>query len=310
MRELTTILILLLSLTGIAQQKYEAFLYKGKYGITDLETLTESSLTNNTDRDVRLEDKIALLNGNEYTFYDKNTGEGVSYTYVQDVGKINSKEYKHFRKDGKSYLISSRYDEKITLDDAYDDIVAKYNFLIMGKAGKYCVYRGMNRDDAILNDIPGIRVYSDYFINSKTNENEYLYIFYGAGTTHVYKENFELFKKYTSKADTEENIKHMIRADYRWHMKARSLRILHSEKFKLDIDSIQKFTVITFDNNADKQSIKIAKLLNKNQTIMSSDHWLSFKDSHGDDYGFRVDFENRRFLLPKKYQEELGLQVL
>lgn len=306
MKKIIILFLSLCSLYTIAQEKYEAFQYDDKFGVVEIKTLNEFIEPTYSSRNSYF-DPITLLNGLEYTFIDRNTGKEESYTTTEEELRFNGNYYMHFYKEGKSIFIPRDTKNKITFNKEYREAIGNGSDLIVKYDGLYEVYVQPNFKTPKVKDIKAKKVYKDFVFRKRTQKEEYLTIFYGNDAIYVYDRNFKLLKEYPS--DTE--------------YESRMFEVISGEFTKMENKDLSNYAVApsyftesfkdgytTFTSDEFKKPFQI-KGKYRNHIIYGKTDWIIVINTENDKrYSFRIDFEKKRFLLPKKYQEILELKFV
>ena len=118
MRKIYLWSISLFTILAGAQERYEAFGVNNKYGIVEIQNQKEYVAPDFSDINLLVTDYLVLQNGNQVSFYSRETGEKTVLDKVkwQNV-YLNDKKYEHFQDANNSYLIADRFKEKIILID-------------------------------------------------------------------------------------------------------------------------------------------------------------------------------------------------
>lgn len=291
----------------MAQEKYEAFQYEDKFGVVEINTLNEFIEPTFSDRNSYF-DPITLINYPEYNFIDRSTGKKETYTTTNEELRFNGNYYMHFYKDGKSIFIPREGKNKITFNKEYREVIGNGSDLIVRSNGLYEVYAKPNFKTPKVKDIKAKKVYKDFVFRKKTQKEEYLTIFYGNDAIYVYDKNYKLLKEYPSDTDYESRMFDVISGEFTKVEKTGDLNgyavapSYFTESFK------DGYTIFTSDEFKKPFQIK-GKY--RNHVIYSKNDWIIITNRETDKrYSFRIDFEKKRFLLPKKYQEILELKFI
>lgn len=290
----------------MAQEKYEAFQYEDKFGVVEINTLNEFIEPTYSDRNSYF-DPITLINGSKYTFIDRVSGKAESYTTTNQELRFNGNYYMHFYKDEKSVFISKDVKSKISFSKKYRDAIGSGSDLVVKHDGLYEVYAKPNFKTPKVKDINAKKVYKDFVFRKRTQKEEYLTIFYGNDAVYVYDRNSNLLKKYPSDTDYE----------------SRMFEVISGEFTKIENENLSNYAVApsyftenfedgytTFTSNEFQKLFQI-KGNYRNHIIYGKTDWIILTNKETNKrYSFRIDFEKKRFLLPKKYQEILELKFL
>lgn len=304
------IIILLLSLCGLSvmsQEKYEAFQYEDKFGVVEINTLNEFIEPTYSDRNSYF-DPITLINGIEYTFIDRVSGKAETYITTNQELRFNGNYYKHFYKDDKSVFIPRDAKIKISFNKKYREAIGNGSDLIVKHDGLFEVFSKPNFKTPKVKDIKAKKVYQDFVFRKRTQKEEYLTIFYGNDAIYVYDKNYKLLKEYPSDTEYDSRMFETISGEFTKVEKDGDLSnyavapSYFTEKFK------DGYTILT--SNEFQKPFQI-KGIYRNHIIYGKTDWIIITNKETDKrYSFRIDFEKKRFLLPKKYQEILELKFI
>ena len=306
MKKITIFFLNLCSLSVIAQEKYEAFQYEDKFGVVEINTLNEFIEPTYSDRNSYF-DPITLIKGIEYTFIDRVSGKAETYITTNQELRFNGNYYKHFYKDDKSVFISKDTKSKISFNKKYREAIGSAGDLIVKYGGLYEVYAKPNFKTPKVKDIKAKKVYKDFVFRKRTQKEEYLTIFYGNDAIYVYDKNYKLLKEYPSDTDYD----------------SRMFEAISNEFTKVESENLSNYAVApsyfaesfkdgytTFTSDEFKKPFQI-KGKYRNHIIYGKTDWIILTNRETDKtFSFRIDFEKKRFLLPKKYQEILELKFI
>lgn len=307
MKKMIILFLSFCSINVMAQEKYEAFQYENKFGVVEINTLSEFIEPNYSERNSYF-DPITFINGSEYTFIDRVSGKAESYTTTNQELRFNGDYYRHFYKDDKSVFIPREAKNKISFNKKYRDAIGSGSDLVVKHDGLYEVYAKPNFKTPKLKDIKAKKVYKDFVFRKRTQKEEYLTIFYGNDAIYVYDRNYNLLKKYPSDTEYESRMFEAISGEFTKVEKDGDLSnyavapSYFTENFK------DGYT--TFKSNEFQKPFQI-KGNYRNHIIYGKTDWIILTNKETDKkYSFRIDFEKKRFLLPKKYQEILELKFI
>jgi len=307
MKKIILLLLSLCSLYAMAQEKYEAFQYDDKFGVVEIKTLNEFIEPTYSSQNSYF-DPITLLKGLEYTFIDRNTGKAESYISTNNELRFNSNYYMHFYKEGKSVFIPRDAKNKITFNKEYREVIGNGSDLIVKKDGLYEIYAKPNFKTPKIKDIKAKKVYKDFVFRKRTQKEEYLTIFYGNDAIYVYDRSYKLLKEYPSDTEYESRMFEAISNEFTKVEKEEypPVMSLMPEYFSVDNkDGYTTFTSVEF-----QKSFQL-KGKYRNHVIYGKKDWIIVTNIENDKrYSFRIDFEKKRFLLSKKYQEILELKFV
>lgn len=291
----------------MAQEKYEAFQYEDKFGVVEINTLNEFIEPTFSDRNSYF-DPITLINYPEYNFIDRSTGKKETYTTTNEELRFNGNYYMHFYKDGKSIFIPREGKNKITFNKEYREVIGNGSDLIVRSNGLYEVYAKPNFKTPKVKDIKAKKVYKDFVFRKKTQKEEYLTIFYGNDAIYVYDKNYKLLKEYPSDTDYESRMFDVISGEFTKVEKTGDLNGYAAAPEYFTANFKEGYT--TLKSTEFNQSFTVKGNF-RTSIIYEEIDWIILIDKETDKtYSFKIDFEKKRFLLPKKYQEILELKFL
>lgn len=291
----------------MAQEKYEAFQYEDKFGVVEINTLNEFMEPTYSDRNSYF-DPITLINGGEYTFVDRVSGKKESYTSTKEELRFNGNYYMHFYKDDKSVFIPRDAKNKISFNKKYREAIGGGGNLIVKYDGLYEVYVKPNFKTPKVKDIKAKKVYKNLVFRKRTQKEEYLTIFYGNDAIYVYDKNYKLLKEYPSDTEYESRMFEAISGEFTEVENEDYPPAMSLMPEYFSVNKKEGYTIFT--SNEFKKPFQI-KGTYRNHVIYGEKNWIILIDKETDKkYSFRIDFEKKRFLLPKRYQEILELKFI
>ena len=214
----------------------------------------------------------------------------------------------HFYKEGKSVFIPKDAKNKITFKKEYREAIGNGSDLIVKHDGLYEVYAKPNFKTPKIKDIKATKVYQDFIFRKRTQNEEYLTVFYGNDAVYVYDNKFNLLKKYPSAETYESGMFEVISGEFTKVEKQGNLSnyAVAPEYFTANF----KEGYTTLKSTEFNQSFTVKGNF-RTSIIYGEIDWIILIDQETDKtYSFKIDFEKKRFLLPKKYQEILELKFL
>lgn len=301
------LLLSLCSLYAMAQEKYEAFQYEDKFGVVEINTLNEFIGPTYSDRNSYF-DPITLINGIDYTFIDRVSGKAETYITTNQELRFNGNYYMHFYKEDKSVFIPRDAKIKISFNKKYREAIGAGGNLLVKHDGLFEVYAKPNFKTPKVKDIKAKKIYKDFVFRKRTQKEEYLTIFYGNDAIYVYDRNFKLLKKYLSAETYESGMFEVISGEFTKIKKDGDLSnyAVAPEYFTANF----KEGYTTLKSTEFNQSFTVKGNF-RTSIIYGEKEWIILINKETNKrYSFRIDFEKKRFLLPKKYQEILELKFL
>lgn len=291
----------------MAQEKYEAFQYEDKFGVVEINTLKEFIEPTYSDRNSYF-DPITLINGIEYTFIDRASGKAETYTATNEDLRFNGNYYMHFYKDDNSVFIPRDAKIKISFNKKYREAIGSGSDLIVKHDGLFEVFAKPNFKTPKVKDIKAKKIYKDFVFRKRTQKEEYLTIFYGNDAIYVYDKNYKLLKEYPSDTEYESRMFEAISGEFTKVEKEDYPPDIAQMPEYFSVDNKDGYTIFT--SNEFQKPFQI-KGIYRNHVIYGEKEWIILINKETNKrYSFRIDFEKKRFLLPKKYQEILELKFL
>lgn len=307
MKKIIILILSLCSLSGMAQEKYEAFQYEDKFGVVEMNTLNEFIEPTYSERNSYF-DPITLINGSEYTFIDRVSGKAETYKTTNQELRFNGNYYMHFYKYDKSVFIPRDAKIKISFNKKYREAIGNGSDLIVKHDGMFEVFAKPNFKTPKVKDIKAKKVYQDFVFRKRTQKEEYLTIFYGNDAIYVYDKNYKLLKEYPSYTEYESRMFEAISGEFTEVEEEDYPPAMSLMPEYFSVDNKEGYTIFT--SNEFKKPFQI-KGTYRNHIIYGKTDWIIITNKETDKrYSFRIDFEKKRFLLPKKYQEILELKFI
>ncbi|KAA5538058.1 hypothetical protein [Paenimyroides baculatum] len=307
MKKIIILLLSLCSLSGMAQEKYEAFQYEDKFGVVEMNTLNEFIEPTYSERNSYF-DPIALMKGIEYTFIDRVSGKAETYITTNQELRFNGNYYKHFYKDDKSVFIPRDAKIKISFNKKYHEAIGNGSDLIVKHDGLFEVFAKSNFKTPKVKDIKAKKVYQDFVFRKRTQKEEYLTIFYGNAAIYVYDKNYKLLKEYPSDTEYDSKMFEAISGEFTKVEKEDYPPAMALMPEYFSVDNKDGYTIFT--SNEFQKPFQI-KGNYRNHVIYDEKEWIILINKETNKrYSFRIDFEKKRFLLPKEYQEILEVKFI
>lgn len=299
------LLLSLCSLYAMAQEKYEAFQYEDKFGVVEINTLNEFIGPTYSDRNSYF-DPITLINGIDYTFIDRVSGKAETYITTNQELRFNGNYYMHFYKEDKSVFIPRDAKIKISFNKKYREAIGAGGNLLVKHDGLFEVYAKPNFKTPKVKDIKAKKIYKDFVFRKRTQKEEYLTIFYGNDAIYVYDRNYKLLKEYPSDTEYESGMFEVISGEFTKVEKEEYPPAMALMPEYFSVDNTDGYTIFT--SNEFQKPFQIRGNY-RNHVIYGEKEWIILINKETNKrYSFRIDFEKKRFLLPKKYQEILELK--
>lgn len=291
-----------------AQDRYDAFEIDKKFGIMDLRTMETFEEPSYDSWDKMFTDAVALSNGAEYTFFSRTTGKTETFSSAAGMCYFNAGLYRFFLKNNKSVAIPSKTAKKIFLPKRYDSVAGDGSNLYVITNGMYDVFKRPDFKKPKLVNIEASKLFKGILYAVHKDEELFTAVFYGGSHIYVYDGSLKLLNTYAAQTDSEEQVFRIISANF-----------IKTEKEELPSDyaTIPRYWVMEYKDGYTKvSSLKYDRSFSlkgeySNGVMWDEQDWVSITELQtGRQYGFKVDFENRKFGLPQKYQAVLELKFL
>ncbi|AQX10371.1 hypothetical protein [Elizabethkingia ursingii] len=294
-----------------AQERYEAFGVNNKYGIVEIQNQKEYVAPDFSDINLLVTDYLALQNGNQVSFYSRETGEKTVLDKVkwQNV-YLNDKKYEHFQDANNSYLIADRFKEKIILPRKYSAVDNQFfkegrKYFVGVHDHKLDIYKSSDITKPLIKDVKASGYFTDFYTKTGTTEVKQLHIFYGEGMVNVYNDHLKPIKSYKGNAAGLGDLNDIMEKDYKQVLRPPSVSNVFAGEFWWKGKSTGGKTKIWNRKNLNKSFV-----INGDYGIWDikyNNQWIDLRNEDRTKlYKFRVDMENKRIILPQKYQEELS----
>lgn len=299
-----------------SQEKYEAFQYENKFGIVNKETLEEFLKPEFEKFAPIFTDVLALVNKDDFYFYNKETGENTTYKTKDEFLYLrNSNKYFHFIEDNKRLLISSsEFTDKILLDKEYNNFENSFDYIIAySNENKIDVY-GKDSMTLKVRDISAKKHMDKKVLDTNTQKEFYINVFYGMETVLFYDENYNFLKEIeTSAADRFETYslikKHFTTVESNLDRVNRLNEILRWKPNKVKDKTEFTFGHIGFEIYGSYEEI-LFPINSIYKDSKSVNYWVVLQNEETkNSQAFKIDYVNREFIYPKKYQKKLKLKM-
>lgn len=295
-------------ITVVAQNRYEGFEVDRKFGIMDIQTMETFKEPSYENWDKMFTDAVVLSNGPEYTFFSRTTGKTETYSSAVGMCYFNADLYRFFLKNNKSVAIPSKTAKKIVLPKRYDSATGDGSNLYVITNGMYDVFKRPDFKKPKLLNIEASKLFTGLLYGVREDKELFVAVFYGGAHIYVYDGSLKLLNTYVAQTDSEEQVFRIISADF---------TKIEKEALPSDYATIPRYWVMEYKDGYTKvSSLKYGRSFSvkgeySNGVMWDEQDWVSITEREtGRQYGFKVDFENRKFGLPKKYQSVLELGFL
>ncbi|WP_300675493.1 hypothetical protein [Soonwooa sp.] len=308
MKSFIVLIFSLLSIHFVAQNRYEVFKFEDKYGVVDTSNFSEYIAPTYEKSMIKVFSDLVLFNDNKYKFVDKKTGATEDYVDLNNDLYCNKIYYQAFEKDGKTVLIPKNTSKKLVFNKKYTSAIGVEDAVILGDSSHFDVYINPDFQTPKLKNIAATNVLTLKMLNKASQKTEEVSVFYGLDKILVYDSKFNLLKTYPKKVNSESKVKEVIAPNFAEVKAGRNTAAMvvpreFSTELKDDV------TIITSTSSSESFSIKGKYEINI--YLMKGPEWIEIiNEETKKSYIFRIDFYNKQFMLPKTYQEALGLKFL
>lgn len=309
MKNILLIILLVVINFSFAQTNYEVFGVNGKFGIVEKKTNNEFIKPTYTKYTSLLEDYIVFLTKTDFILYNKISGNKIAYTKGQDdhffllptnTSIVGYEANYHVIENNKSVVINNKA-EKRKLSKKYLKIAGLSGMLLgfTEKSINIFTDNKLNVPKITVNALNFIE--GDFAKRDEENEEKF-YVFYNKNKTYVYSDLLDLVKIYEEGGDNDESVFKIIQNDF-----------IEKDERSIGRENFGVKTYIT-EGNKSPSSIKIedfAFSVKENSKIRYLWGFITIKnDITKENYYFSVNYKEKQIYLPKKYQEQLDLQIL
>lgn len=308
MKKTTTILLFFITLFSFGQDTYEVFQFDTKYGVVNTKTLDEFIEPKYEKWNDIFKDAIALHNGNEYTFYNQKTGKAESFTNTEESLRFNGDYHLHFLRDGKSVLIPRETRNLLFFDKKFDEVKGSGGDLIAKYNNMFDVYVKPNFKTPKLKNIEATKFFDGQIFRKRTNKSEFVTIFYGKEAVMVYDAKFNLLKKYPSAANYDSQMFEIISGEFTKIEEPDFGNSVTAMPSYFSLEKKDGYT--TVKSNEYNKSFRLKGNF-YDRIIYGKYDWIILIDNNTNQrYTFKIDYDKKQFMLPKKYQEQLELKFV
>lgn len=313
-RYLLPFFVLISSLTSSAQKQYTDFSVNKKYGVVNVTNLDEYVAPSYTKQVFFTDDYLGFEKGIDLEFYNKKTGQLSTFSTAELHYHlyVKTKEYLHIAtKENKSALLDQRLSITATFPDLYNSInnFLFTPFIIAKSKNGFDIYNTRQTPFKLVYKQIKATDYSIIKIWNKENELEFYAVFYGKEKVYLYTEDFSLMKTIPAHAATEKE----------------AIAVLKSH-YNVD-DGPENFDPPIAAERAHWYLVKVENGYKIYETQLFSTLFLKIKErftvestwsdevsvsdkSNGDIYIFNLDGKNKKALIPLKYQQLMGLEII
>jgi|SRR5690606_10663630 len=286
-----------------SQQRFEVYTINENHNIVDLESYTKVEAPFYKNYHEAYLDIICMIGDGFLDLYHKEEGFVKRFNQRRPESvRINGRIFFYFYDENSTYLIPGIYSEKIVLPKRYIHLRNEKEYLICKKDESYDVFISSNLNETVLEDIKATNYFFRDVVNKEDNKNLNLHIFFGKEHTFVYDSQFRLLQTLNS-ASNSSQVEQYILKDY--------IILEDVPKVKDEVFYYEAYS----NNNTHTISITKDKMYNistkRNYNWMyydNDDKLLLYNLDRNEYYRFKVDFENKRFLIPLNLQNEIGIQ--
>lgn len=297
-----------------AQENYTDFSVNKKYGVVNTQNLEEMVVPFYTKEVLFSDAYLGFENDNALEFYDKTTGKLLQYSKAEQQYHlyVKTKEYLHITtKENRSALIDQQLKVAATFPYMYSSINAFLftPFIIARSVNGFDVYNTRQSPFKLLHKHIKATDYSIIKILNKEKEFEYYAVFYGKETVYIYTEDFSLLKTIPAHAATEKEAITVLKSYYNvdeglenfdpplatetgnWYLvrKENGCKIYESQSYSnLYVKVKDRFDV----------------------TAEWMDEVKVYDNKTKEMYIFKLDRAAKKALIPLKYQQLMGLEIV
>ena len=311
------LLLLFVSINAFAQEKYEAFQYENKFGIVNKENLEEYLEPKFEEYAPIFTDVLAFVNKDVFYFFNKETGESISYRKKDEFLYLkNRSKYFHFIEDNKSLLISSTvFADKVLLEKEYNNFENSFDYII--------AYSDDNKIDVFekdnmclkIKDIPAKRHMDQKVLDTNTQKEFYVNVFFGLETVLFYDEDYNLIKEIETRVPDRFEAyslikKHFTTVENNLHTAGSGRgEIIRWESNKVKDKTEFSFGHLGFEIEGSYEEI-LFPINSLYKDSKSLNYWVVLKNKETKNLqAFKIDYKNNAFIYPKKYQKKLKLKM-
>ncbi|MBA5792657.1 hypothetical protein H1R17_01305 [Flavobacterium sp. xlx-214] len=302
-------IILLVANFSFAQQKYEVFGIDNKFGIVDYETGNEFIEPQFVNYKNFFIDFVDFETETELILFNKISGKKVVYKKGQNesfyLRKVNSNmkestQRLHIIENNKSTVVDA-VNNKITLPKKYSKLQTNDAWLFGFNENETIDVYSYDDFKKIKVTIKASKFIKDWVYKLETNDYKNHYVFYNELEVFVYDEVFNLVKKYATGGNTYSEIKEVIKTDFK--VSSHISQGVFMDEWK-----------VTYSNGYSNFNYikQLSFQLKGNFEALTKgwDYILIEENNSQKKYFFFLDYENKRFSLPKAEQIKLDLHFL
>lgn len=298
----------LVSFSLFSQDRYEIFKFEDKFGVVDTNNFSEYIASTFEKSRLNLFSDLVLVNDKKYKFVNKKTGTNEDYVILNHGLYCNKIFYQAFEKDEKMVLIPLNTSKKLVFNKKYTSAVGVEDAVILGNSNYFDVYINPDFQTPKLKNIAATNVFTSQMLNKASKKTEEITIFYGLAKIIVYDSKFNILKNYPKKVTDESEMKNLIAADFGEIKTESSMGTMVVPRY---YSAESKDDVTVFTNISISKSFSIKGKFNMDSYFMEPSEWIEITNEETKkSYIFRIDFNNKQFMMPQKYQEILGLKFL
>lgn len=286
-----------------AQQKFEVYVVNDNYYIVDLETETRVETVNYKDAHGAYLDILCMIGDGFLDLYHKEEGFVKRFNQRRPESvRINERIFFYFYDEVSTYLIPGIYSEKIVLPKRYIHLRNEKEYLICKKDDNYDVFISTNLNEPVLEDVQATNYFFREVVDKKDNKKLSLHLFYGKDKTYLYDSDFKLVRTETSASDFFE-VEKIVLENY----------TIIEDVPKVRDEVFVKEVLFEKKSKSMKINKQVSFMIGSNDifdwTFYDSDNTLFlYNYDRSEYYIFKVDFENKRFLIPTELREKIGLR--
>ncbi|AWI26774.1 hypothetical protein [Flavobacterium pallidum] len=324
MRKILLVIFYLTINFAQSQNKFESFVINEKLGIVEISTLSEYiAPTFDSYKKININsDFITIRQNDSLRIFDKKNGNWKKSIYLNSdllTAYIDQRTYIHIIENNKSVLLDSVFKPAIHFPKAYSQIqYIERSFFYAQNNNTLDIYK-LTKKTSVLKHTIDAKFYStEKKHNDDGSTTDYI-MFYGGDATYQFDLDFTLIKKFEKKITEEYELNYLLDPSNKISVSPDGPKTKEKHVEFLEEKTTDKIIYTVIDS-----SFKIAMNLDFVLKKFGENEFIVYKvfstvDKDGrkitsmgakDSYRFKIQFKELKALLPIKYQNEIGLEVL
>lgn len=328
-------LLLATSPALLAQQqanKFEIFTVNGQKGIVEVATLKETLAPDAKNKTVDISNKyFLLLKGQDSVQpFNKQTGIWEATLPVvreQNTVYLNNENYLHVVSGKTGVLYDKDKQLKYRLPKLYTSFFSRHSNLpdniLIAELGKKAHVLQLKGDRFVLLHELEASSFSREVLEQSDGSTQKVYVLFGGANTYVFNEAFELIRTMNSPVSSDLYLDRLLNPNVQRYGSGepRYAAVQNTDQSYQKTASDEQYLYYTATTGKWKINIrtnqhmklegKVDEMIwvyKENRTVSGGETTISYSTDHS--YGFYLDNNGRKPLLPGKYAKEIGLQVL